>query len=598
MQASTFHGFSNNADMHAYLSRPDDPCTLTGSLEPASIDNDSLPEKSENQKEIDRHRSYFDFVDQAKTRLDKRGLLEKPAEGSTAFTVKPDAGERLRDFFSSALTSITSIGATSDVATTRDTASGLIFNCCSGMVALTGAVFAFNTIVSALANAFPSHKAYFDQAGRLTYQLASAVHTVAATVQPAISGAVSSESNPVVIAVLVSIEILLGIYATCTGLENTLARQMKKSEILAKLITHKQNAEIFFKKTLNSEPTATDEAEAYHEFMDALSKFDSLSAEAGFGNRVAQVTAVKESLWCSGSVVGNETAYKNLGSVGIGVSVPELVGTAAAEMFLGLVANVIDLVQGVIVGVRCGEKIDRAIEIKNKMRKCFDSGTSKVTRDLKQGLVRMLDRKIEDEDFEQGFSMIRVFKAIATVTIGIIGIVGIILFFIYAAPVWGGLAVISGIAAFIFFVVLLVRTSRTSSRAMDEKREKDDFMAVHDLARNAFQTFKKFERFSFFCPKILKNRYLVLHALSVALVAGDTWKDKEDLKAIFSAFDFSDIDMDILSNLAKMEESEAEKMEDKNAEEEKEKEIQDKEKKIEIVKKNLERMFELKMNFA
>ena len=596
MQASTFHGFSNNADMNAYVSRTDNPSTLTGSLEPTGADHDLLPEKSENQKEIDRHRSYFDFVDQAKTRLDKRGLLEKPAEGSTAFTVKPDAGERLRDFFSSALTSITSIGATSDVATTRDTASGLIFNCCSGMVALTGAVFAFNTIVSALANAFPSHKAYFDQAGRLTYQLASAVHTVAATVQPAISGAVSSESNPVVIAVLVSIEILLGIYATCTGLENTLARQMKKSEILAKLITHKQNAEIFFKKTINSEPTATDEAEAYQEFMDALSKFDSLSAEAGFGNRVAQVTAVKESLWCSGSVVGNETAYKNLGSVGIGVSVPELVGTAAAELFLGLVANVIDLVQGVIVGARCGEKIDRAVEIKNELKKVFNSENSKLTRDLKQGIVRMLDRKIEDEEFEQGFSIIRVFKAIATVTLGIIGIVGIILFFIYAAPVWGGLAVISGIAAFIFFVVLLVRTSRTSSRATDEKREKDDFMAVHDLERNTFQTFKKFERFSFFCPNILKNRYLVLHALSVALVAGDTWKDKEDLKAIFSAFDFSDIDMDILRNLAKMEESEVEKMEDQNAENEKE--IQAKEKKIEIVKKNLERMFELKMNFA
>jgi hypothetical protein len=39
-----------------------------------------------------------------------------------------------------------------------------------------------------------------------------------------------------------------------------------------------------------------------------------------------------------------------------------------------------------------------------------------------------------------------------------------------------------------------------------------------------------------------------------------------------------------------------EKMEVQNAEEEKE--IQAKEKKIEIVKKNLERMFELKMNFA
>ena len=578
MQALGFHGFSNNADMNAYMSRTDNPSTLTASLEPTAADHESLPEKSENQKEIDRHSSYFDFVDQAKIRLEERGLLESPADGSAAFTVKPDAGERLTNFFSNALTSITSIGANSDVSGPRSVASGLIFNCCSPIVLLTGTVFVFNTIVSALANAFPSHKAYFDQAGRLTYQLASALHTLAATVQPAISGAVASESNPIVIGVLVSIEILLGIYATCTGLENTLARQMKKSEILATLIKHKEKAENFFNKTRNSEPIVADEADAYHEFMDAISKFDSLSGEARFGNRVAQVTAVKESLWCSGSVVGNESAYKNLGSVGIGVSVPELFGTAVAEMFLGLVANVLDLVQGVIVGVRCSERIDRAIEIKNQVRKFFTSENSKVMRDLKQGIVRMLDQKIEDEDFEQGFSLVRIFKAIVTVTIGIVAIVGLILFLINAAPVWGGLAVISGIAAFIFFVVLLVRTSRTSSRAMDDKQEKDDFMKVHGMSRNVFQTFEKFDGFSFLCPKILKNRHLVLHALSVALVAADRWKDRVELKAIFSAFDFSDIDMAILRNLAKIEKSEAEK--------------------IDIVKKNLERMFDLKMNFA
>ena len=578
MQALGFHGFSNNADMNAYMSRTDNPSTLTASLEPTAADHESLPEKSENQKEIDRHSSYFDFVDQAKIRLEERGLLESPADGSAAFTVKPDAGERLTNFFSNALTSITSIGANSDVSGPRSVASGLIFNCCSPIVLLTGTVFVFNTIVSALANAFPSHKAYFDQAGRLTYQLASALHTLAATVQPAISGAVASESNPIVIGVLVSIEILLGIYATCTGLENTLARQMKKSEILATLIKHKEKAENFFNKTRNSEPIVADEVDAYHEFMDAVSKFDSLSGEARFGNRVAQVTAVKESLWCSGSVVGNESAYKNLGSVGIGVSVPELFGTAVAEMFLGLVANVLDLVQGVIVGVRCSERIDRAIEIKNQVRKFFTSENSKVMRDLKQGIVRMLDQKIEDEDFEQGFSLVRIFKAIVTVTIGIVAIVGLILFLINAAPVWGGLAVISGIAAFIFFVVLLVRTSRTSSRAMDDKQEKDDFMKVHGMSRNVFQTFEKFDGFSFLCPKILKNRHLVLHALSVALVAADRWKDRVELKAIFSAFDFSDIDMAILRNLAKIEKSEAEK--------------------IDIVKKNLERMFDLKMNFG
>ena len=194
--------------------------------------------------------------------------------------------------------------------------------------------------------------------------------------------------------------------------------------------------------------------------------------------------------------------------------------------------------------------------------------------------------------------MIRIFKAIATVTLGIIGIVGIILFLIYAAPVWAGLGVISGIAIFIFFVALLVRTSRTSSRAREEHQEKDDFMKAHRMGRNVFQTAEKFESFLFLYPETLKNRYLILHALSVALVAGDTWKDKEELKSIFNAFDFSDIDMDILRNLAIMQESVVEKMEDQDAKEKGEKEIQAKEKKIEIVKKNLERMFELKMNFA
>ena len=578
MQASTFHDFNSNADMHAHLGRADDPSTLAKSPEPTGTDADPLPQQSENQKEINRHRSYFDFVDQAKARLDRRGLLEKPVAGSVAFTVKPDAGERLRNFCSNALTSISSIGVTSDPATTRDTAKGLIFNCCIGMTALAGAVFAFNTIVSALANAFPSRKAYFDQAGRLTYQLASTVNTATTTLQPAISGAIASETNPIMIAVLVSIEILLGIYATSTGLENALARQMKKSEILAKLMTHREKAEIFFDKTIQSKPASSDEAEAYHAFMEALGKLDSLSGEAKFGNRIAQVTAVKESLWCSGSIVGNETVYKILGSAGLGVDVPELVGTAVAEMALGLVANLIDLVQGVIVGVRCGENMDRAIGIRNKLRKCLHSEPSEIMRDLRQGIVGMLDCKIGDEAFEQGFSVVRVLKAIVAVTAGIAGIVGTILFLVYAAPLWAGLAIISGVATFIFFIVLLARTARTSSRATEEKQEKDDFMQIFRNGEKVFQKARDFEAFSFLYPRMYRNRHLILHALSVALVAGESWKDKDKMEAIFSAFGFSDIDLNILKNLAQFGNSEATG--------------------TAIVKSNMERMLELKMNFA
>jgi hypothetical protein len=56
--------------------------------------------------------------------------------------------------------------------------------------------------------------------------------------------------------------------------------------------------------------------------------------------------------------------------------------------------------------------------------------------------------------------------------------------------------------------------------------------------------------------------------------------------------------MDILRSLAKMQENEEENLIGQTADNKKEKEILAKENKIEIVKKNLERMFELKMNFA
>ncbi|MET0964726.1 MAG: hypothetical protein ABWY05_18195 [Noviherbaspirillum sp.] len=223
MLALNSHGFGNVADLNHYFSRADNPLSLPGRQESTGVDycasdrTEPLPGKSASEKEQERLEHCFSQVNHIREKLEKRGLLEEKGDGT--INVMPDAGEKIRDFFSSALTAITSIGGKSGAVKPKDLACGLIFGCSTGMVVAGAMAFAFNKVVSALATAFPSYRPYFDNAGKLVYYLLSADHALINAAQSFIHEAVAGESNEIAVAILASIEILLGIYAGSNGMD-------------------------------------------------------------------------------------------------------------------------------------------------------------------------------------------------------------------------------------------------------------------------------------------------------------------------------------------------------------------------------------------
>lgn len=521
-------------------------------------------QKSEEQKEVDRHAYYFKFADDAKTKLDGRGLWVKKTDGSNEFEARPDARERLKKGFSEFLTSFVSFGVNNEVVRPKDLASGLVSSCIGGTIVIDGFIFTFNKIVSGLRKSFPASDPYFDQAGKLSYQLASAIHTLAATIQPVIHQAIPFQSNEIILAVLVTVEILLGFYATTTATEASLARNMEKSEILSKLINNKENAKNFFNKSRNSEVATAEEAGAYEQFMAAISKLDKLSGESAFGTLVAATTAVKETLWLSGSVVGNETAYKNLENAEIAIDGVELVGTTIGEIGIALVANIIDVIHGVVVFCRCKERIGNARGIKNNLLDFFRKTLQSESKKLIAGLGRVINLKIQDEEFEQGFSVARALKAIMLMAAGIVVLALIACAVVYTFPISLVLGIVSGL----FFLILIARTIRMASRTKDNKAEEDAFNGRKLSPKGASDLTTTID-------KSPENKFDLLYTLSFLLVDQKNLEDKNESALILAALNFNEVEINILKSLAQSRDDRA--------------------KQIEMVCKQLTRMLELKI---
>ena len=551
---------ATTADLYSHYSQAEYPASLSHHNEHAITGDERLPEKSANQKEVDRHADYFNFADQAEAKLKSRGLWAKN-ENSGAFEAMPDAGECLKTAFSTFLTSFISLGGSTDVAKPVDLMSGLLCFCPPGIGTITGSIFAFNTIVSLLKKAFPSQKTHLDQAGKLSYFSASAAHSAVSAVLPIVSEIRSSHVDPISSIVLVSIELLLGFYATVTATEASLAPQGKKCEILTDLINARYEAEIFFGKARAGVRASAGEAVAYEKFMTAISKLDRFSEKAKFAGRISAVSTTKEWLWFGGAVVGNETAYKNLASVQVAQSGAELVGTALSEMAMALVANIIDLVHGVVVLCKTEHGIMHGTGLGKKLQQVSkEIRLSEMALAIK-GLARLIGNKIEDEKFEQGFSRFRIFKALVLVSIGIVTIVALATGAVLAAPWVIGMT--AGVVLAAFFIFLIARSMRAADRARDVEEVEAEFNTMHKPLSN--EHVDKID-----IPKeVERNAFFLFHTLSLFLEKGS------ELDLLLAALDFQKIDIALLKTFANSFED-------------------DREKKIDLATRQLTRMMELK----
>lgn len=561
-------GIATTADLYAHYSQAEYPASLSHHDAPAFTGDERLPEKSANQKEVDRHAGYFNFADQAEAKLKSRGLWTKN-ENSGAFEARPDAGERLKTAFSTFLTSFISVGESKDVAKPVDLMSGFLCFCPPGIGTITGSIFAFNTIVSLLKNAFPSQQTYLDQAGRLGYFSASAAHSAVSAVLPVVSEVRSSHVDPIFSIVMVSIELLLGFYATVTATEASLARQVKKCEILTDMIHSKREAEIFFGKARAEVRATASEAANYEKFMTAISKLDKFSEKSKFAGQISTISTTKEWLWFGGAVVGNETAYKTLASVQVAENGAELVGTALSEMAMALVANVIDLVHGVFVPCKNERGIRHGTGLGKKLRQLPEKVRSSVMAPIVNGFARIIGNKIEDEKYEQGFARFRIFKALVLVTIGIVGIVALATSAVLAAPWIMGMT--AGIVLAAFFIFLIARLMRTADSAREAEKAEAEFKEKHKNLSNVHQD--KID----IPEEVEKNAFFLFHTLSVFLVdMPNLWQEGSELDLLFAALDFQEIEIILLKTLANTFGN-------------------DREKNIDLVKKQLTRMMELKL---
>nr|WP_314627402.1 hypothetical protein [uncultured Noviherbaspirillum sp.] len=565
--------YSFNADIPNYyqagvpVSVPDD--SVHEGLHDKLLPQELLKQKSAEQIEIERHAYYFRFADDAQARLESRGLWTKK-DGSQEFEARPDAREKLVSSFSGFLTSFVNFGSNNDAARPRNVCSGIVQYAQSGMspmMAITGAIFVFSTIVSHLKTAFPEQKTYLDQSGLMTYFSSSAAHAIVSGIQPVIQEALHSHADPIFAIVLVSIELLLGFYRTVTATESSLSGQSDKSKLLTKLINAKSQAKSFFEKIQKSETPGPEEAEAYEKFMALIVKLDQISGEARFASLVSAASAAKEWLWFGGSVVGNETAYKSLISTEIAVSNIELLGTALGKLFLSLVANVADFVQGIVVAFRCQQKIDHGIGLGKQLGVVSNGMTLPDVAPLIKGLARLIGKMVENEEFEKGFAIFRIFKACLLIAIGIASIVAIALSLVYAAPLILGLT--AGVVLASFFVFLIARSIRTVDGVKEDEQEKEQFkklLGVSDIEAVDFNDFSE----------SATNKLFLLHVLSISFVdTPDRWEKGADLLTLLAALNFNKIDIALLKSLSRN--------------------TVDREKNISMVKTQLTRMLDLKI---
>jgi hypothetical protein len=557
------------------------PLSFPNDADHVGLDDELLPEKTSKEKETDPYAYYFDFADKAKAKLEARGLWVKD-ETDGKWSAKPDAGERLKTAFSTFLTSFVSLGASNQAAKPDNLLPGVVFS--SGLVTapITGAIFVFNKIVSLLKEAFPSQSSYLDQAGKLSYFSASAAHSVVSAALPVVSEIRSSSIDPIFSIVLVSIELLLGFYATVTATQAGLARQDSKCGHLTDLINAKPDTESFVEKARTGERASASEAAAYEKFMTAIGKLDELSAESKFDSKIAATSATKEWLWFGGAVIGNETAYKNLASTQIGVSGVELVATTLSEMVMALVANIIDLVHGPVVACRLEKGIQNLSSLGNKLHDFSGKATWSVMNPLIKGLERILGKNIEDAKFEQNFSKFRIFKALVLVSIGIVAIAAFASAAFLAMPWLMGAAAGTALAA--FFVYLIVRLFRTADSVRDDEKAEKEFQDEHKESEIEFiRLLKNLARGG-------ENRFFLFHALSASLVDfPDLWEKESELDLLFKTLNFQEIEIAVLRTLAKTYELPAEN--DENSEER----SNNRGPNIGLVRKELTRMMKLKL---
>lgn len=539
-----------------------------------------LPKKSENQKEMDRYEGYLDFADKAKSKLVNRNLWVPDPEEKKG-SAKPDAGERLKENFSTVLTSFVNLGRVDEAEKSVDRLPWFVFASQLALAPITVTIFAFNTVVSHLKKAFPSQKCYFDQAGKLAYYLVSTVHSVLSSALNVVSSLRSVAPDPVLFIIFLSIELLLGFFAALTSTEASLADQCKKREHLTDLINAKAEARSFFEKARAGIQANAEEAIAYVKFMTSVGKLDELSAESKFGHRIAATVATKECLWFGGAVVGNETAYKNLAYTEIAVSGAELAVTTLTESFMSLVANIIDLVQGVVVS----RKSENEIKCLNKLKKQLHEFSRKMKlpamTNVIKGFTRIIGKKIDDKKFENRLSKFRGLKALALIVTGIAGIVMLVLATSLLSPYF---AIISGAVLTVFFVFLAVKWGIGVDNEDGEKKDEESFK----LEQRKWSD-KHLDKL-IVGEEVLNSKVSLLHALSVSLIdLPDIWEEGSEAELLLAALNFRKIEIVLLKTLAKNYEAQAE--DDKDYK----RRVINREKNIELVRKELTRMMELKL---
>lgn len=557
------------------------PSSFSKKDDHAGPSGETLPKNTSHDKERDPHDYYFDFADKTREKLVARDLwVESPEDGK--WHAKPDAGERLKTSFSTVLTSFVSLGASDQAEEPDNLFPGIVFSAGFVIAPITGAIFVFNKIVSALKKAFPSQSTYLDQTGKLGYLSASAAHSAVSAALPIVSEIRASSIDPIFSIVLVSIELLLGFYATATATQASLARQDSKCGHLTDLINAKPDAEAFVGKARAGERASASEAAAYEKFMTAVSRLDRLSAGSAFDSKIAATTATKEWLWFGGAVIGNETAYKNLASTQIGVNGSELIGTTLSEMALALVANITDLVHGTVMACKLEKGIQNLNSFGDKLHDFSGKATGPVMKSLIKGLDRLLDKNIDDGKLEQNFSKFRIFKALALISIGIVAIAALASSAVLALPWLMGVA--AGVFLAAFFVALMVRLFRTTDGVRDDEKAKKEFK-------------ERGKEAGFYYPRFVndltrgeKNKFFLFHALSVSFVdIPDFWEKENELNLLFATLNFRETEIALLKTLAKTYEVPAEN--DDNREE---REINRKGN-IKLVRKELTRMMELKL---
>jgi len=230
-----------------------------------------------------------------------------------------------------------------------------------------------------------------------------------------------------------------------------------------------------------------------------------------------------------------------------------------------MIANIFDSIHGAVVYCRCEERISHARGIRKKLAAVFKQSKSPESKPLIKGLARVIDRKIQDEEFEQGFSVARMLKAIPLVITGIVAVALIACAIAYTFPLWLPLGIVSGV----FFLLLIARTIRTAGRTKDDKGEEDLFEKRTALGNVWIDTEATLD-------KSPENKFFLLHSLSDLLIAQvSRWDEENELKKILMALEFNEIEINMLRNIALIKENSAEN--------------------IRMVKKQLARMLELKI---